>query len=196
MPRQDRKLQDGGVYHVINRGHNRHKIFRSQCDYSLFKEVIAFYKKRCNFKLYHYCLMPNHFHLILCIQKAKDLPEIMRGISKRYVNYYKRKYRFVGFLFQGRYKSSLIDKDEYLLQCARYVERNPLRAGLVTNIADYPWTSFNYYTRGISDDIIDANILYSTFGKTPSEKQEYYARFILKIHLYEELLERSLGTVI
>ena len=189
MPRAARILYDGAIYHIINRGHNRQRLFRESKDYIKFKDILRHYRKRYRFKLFHYCIMANHFHLIMKVTKGEELPLIMKGIAQKYVNYYKRKYHSVGYVFQSRYKSLIIEKDEYLLECARYIERNPLRANIVTNLAKYPWSSYNYYTKGIYDVIIDTQILYGIFGNTIEERQINYTRYISEPRPYETLLD-------
>ncbi|MEI6863291.1 MAG: transposase [Candidatus Omnitrophota bacterium] len=116
MGRRGRVLVGGGVYHIINRGHNRHKLFHEFEDYMEYKEIIRSYKNRFAFELFHYCLMPNHIHLLLRIAKGQDLPHLMQGITQRYAKHHKRRYKLIGNLFQGRYKSLYIDKDGYLLE--------------------------------------------------------------------------------
>ena len=116
MGRHNRILVDGGVYHIINRGHNRYKIFSTLDDYKVYKDIIRRYKKEFQFDIFHYCLMPNHIHLLLRIFKGIELPRLMQSVTQAYAKHYKKHYKFIGNLFQGRYKSPYIDKDEYLLQ--------------------------------------------------------------------------------
>ena len=140
MARIGRVLYDGAYYHIINRGHDRQALFKEEKDFIKFKEVIVAYLEKYDFRVFHYCFMSNHFHMLIQVMKGLELPHIMKGISLSYVNYYKRKYRKVGYIFQSRYKSLLIEKEEYLLECARYIERNPLRAKIVTDLSRYKWS--------------------------------------------------------
>jgi hypothetical protein len=113
----------------------------------------------------HYCLMPNHVHLLVQVEKAAHLPKFMQGILQVYAHHFKKQYEEVGFVFQNRYKSNLIENDSYLLECGRYIERNPLRAMLTEDLFTYPWSSFSFYAKGIDDGIIKiANPLYETFN--------------------------------
>src|SRR3989338_10445832 len=116
--------------------------------------------------------MSNHFHLLIQIMKERDLSRLMQGISQTYAKYHKRLYRTSGYLFQGRYKSFLIEKDEYLIGCDRYIERNPIRAGIVTDLSKYPWSSYNYYANGKPDDIITPDTIYEGFGRTLQERMK------------------------
>lgn len=196
MARTGRVLYDGAIYHIVNRGHNRQGLFRERADYIKFKEIVKQYTDRYKFKLSHYCIMTNHFHMVMQIVNAKDLSLIMKGLTQTYVNYHKRKYHTVGYLFQGRYKSFVIEKDEYLLECARYIERNPLRAGIVTDLSRYPWSSYNYYAKGKQDAIISEDMMYSTFGRTEEERQKGYEDYVSKARLYEALLDKAVEKLI
>lgn len=128
MPRGRRVLYDGAIYHIFNRGNNKQVVFRDGCDYKVFKELIKEFKKRYKFELFNYCFMVNHFHLLMKMIEGKYLPKIMQCILQVYARYHKRRYENVGYLYQGRYKGLIIEKEEYLSECARYIERNPLRA--------------------------------------------------------------------
>ena len=126
MGRGKRLLYDGAIYHIISRGHNRYRIFHTFKDYQSYLKLLKHYKPKFKFSLFHYCLMPNRIHLLLQIEKGKELPLLMQYINQAYVRCYKKSYKLIGNLFQGRYKALHIDKDEYLIECGRYIERNPL----------------------------------------------------------------------
>ncbi|MBU1871467.1 MAG: transposase, partial [Candidatus Omnitrophica bacterium] len=103
------------------------------------------------------------------------------------------RYECVGFTFQNRYKSHLIDKDAYLLECARYIERNPLRARLIDSLFSYPWSSFSFYAKGINDKIVTkVNLLYRGFGQTPQIRQKRYQKYILEERPYEVITDEAL----
>lgn len=159
MGRPSRILVDNGVYHIINRGHNRYRIFNSLDDYKTYKKIIRHYKKKFSFDLFHYCLMPNHIHLLFRVSSGSDLPGLMQAITQGYARYYKKRYGLIGNLFQGRYKGLYIEKDEYLLDCGRYIERNPLRANIVGDLSEYYFSSFGYYSKGREDDIVSSSPL-------------------------------------
>jgi len=192
MGRKGRVLIDGGVYHIINRGHNRYKLFRGLNDYKEYKEVIRSYKIKFSFELFHYCLMPNHIHLLLRISKGQDLPHLMQGITQKYAKHYRRMYKLIGNLFQGRYKSLYIDKDTYLLECGRYIERNPLRARMVTDIGQYYFSSYNFYARGKIDDIITTNPLYKELASDTTERMKLYVDYIIQERPYEGIVDKEL----
>ncbi len=192
MPRERRMLIDGGIYHIIQRGHNKTVLFREQSDFEKFKTTIKKYKNKFSFELYHYCLMVNHVHLILKIIKKEDLPQLMKGMLQAYSFHFRRKCDYSGYLYEGRYKSICIDKDEYLLECGRYIERNPIRAGIVDNPSEYPWSSYNYYANEKNDDIITADPLYETLGNTQNERKKIYAEYLSETRAYEKLLDETI----
>jgi putative transposase len=148
MPRKPRILLDGGFYHVLTRGNDKRRLFRDKRDHIFFLDTIRRYLVKFEIRIVHYCLMPTHLHFLARLDDAGDLPKFMQGILQVYADYFKRKYNSCGYVFQNRYKSLLIESEGYLLECGRYIERNPLRAGLVENIADYPWSSFSFYANG------------------------------------------------
>lgn len=195
MPRIKRQIVDNGIYHILNRGYNREGLFNKASDFTVFKEIIRKYKEKFSFELYNYCLMANHFHLLLSVSMAKDLSAIMKGICQSYANYYKRSYKHTGYLYQNRYKSIHIDRDAYLLECARYIERNPLRAKVVKDLSSYLWSSYNYYSKGIFDNIITANPLYETLGGTSKERRSSYIEYISEPRPYEQLLDEKIATL-
>ncbi len=174
MPRTARILVDQEDYHIVTRGIERRKLFRCPQDFKTFRGIIR--KNLVCFKIdiLNYCFMSNHMHLLIQVQIASDLAKFMKSILQVYANQFRRKYRSVGYIFQNRYKSKLIDSEVYLLECCRYIERNPLRANLVTDLLDYPWSSFSYYAMGKEDDIITlSNPMYLELGASPYHKIEY-----------------------
>lgn len=191
MGRPKRELVDGGVYHVISRGHNRYEIFNSPSDYAAYKKLLSHYKTKFCFDLFHYCLMPNHIHLLLRIARGPELPQLMQGLNQAYAKHYKRSYGLIGNLFQGRYKGLMIGGDEYLLECARYIERNPLRAGMVKDPAEYDFSSFNHYAGGIKDGIITLNPKYEELSVNRKERIKLYTEYLLRPRAYETIIDRK-----
>ncbi len=192
MARKARELVDGGVYHIIARGHNRHKLFHSLDDYKIYKKIIRDYTSIFNFDIFHYCLMPNHVHMLLKVKSGLELPRIMQGINQSYSRHYKRAYNLVGNVFQGRYKGLLIDKDEYLLECGRYIERNPLRARIVGNIAEYYFSSYNFYAKNRKDNILTSNPLYNELSKDSDERMKIYKEYLIQTRPYECIVDERL----
>jgi putative transposase len=147
------QLEQSLVYHVINRGIICQAIFHSQEDVGQFISLLRRYQKRFHFKVYHWCIMHNHYHLVLELQESTELSKIIGAIQQLYALYHHKRYQTAGQLFQGRFKSQAIEKANYLLACARYVERNPLRAGLVKLPWEWPWSSACYYILKKEDGI-------------------------------------------
>ena len=191
MPTQGRIIYDGAVCHIIQRGNNRQKIFREEEDYAMLLSLIKGYQDKIAFEVYNYCLMSNHLHILMKIIEKDDLSKLMQGVFQSFRFYYKRKYRYVGYLYQGRYKSKLIEKDSYLLECARYIERNPLRAGIVKDLATYKWSSYNFYVYGQKNDIITENPMYLTLDNDFIARQEAYGRYVLTPRAYEDIIDKE-----
>lgn len=141
MPRTSRASQGGYVYHVINRGNAGTKVFRKQDDYRAFIQLMVDANQRLAMRLTGYCLMPTHFHLILWPYGDADLSRWMQWLLTSHVRRYHRHYRSSGHVWQGRFKAFPIEQDEHYLTVLRYVERNPLRAGLTLRAEDWRWSS-------------------------------------------------------
>lgn len=178
MPRPLRMIVDGGTYHVLTRGNNGQRVFHEDADYQRYLRIVSAYVQDYQVKLYHFALMPNHVHLVVGVIRGETLSQAMHGINLVYVQFYRRRYQFRGHLWQGRFKSLLIDRDSYLLACGRYIELNPVRAGLVRHPADYPWSSYRVYAHGVGNPLITPDPLYDTMGATAGERQERYQQFV------------------
>lgn len=158
MPRPLRITNPNIPFHVLNRGNNRQAIFLEEEDYLRFLKLIRRYKEKPGFRLYHFCLMPNHYHLLLESTKEGGLTEAMAGLAISYSKYFSRKYQTVGHFWQGRFKSSLVDREEYFLWCGLYIELNPLRAGLVKAPQEWRWSSYSFYAQGKAEPLIEGLI--------------------------------------
>ncbi|MDD5729877.1 MAG: transposase [Candidatus Omnitrophica bacterium] len=192
MPRAPRILVDNGYYHVVTRGIDRRKLFRYNCDYDYFLKVTTKYLSKFQIYILHYCLMPNHLHLLVKAGKAEDLPKFMQAVLQVYAAYFRKKYDCVGFVFQNRYKSCLIDSESYLLECARYIERNPLRAKLIDNLLQYPWSSFLMYAKGVQNDIINLiNPLYPGLSITGQECRKKYFGYVTQNRPYDHIVDKE-----
>ena len=142
MPRTARFTIENGYYHIITRGNQKQIVFKEETDYTIYLNILNKYRKRYKAKLYCYCLMPNHVHLLLEVSEPQALRKFMSGLNLSYTVYFNAKYNKVGHLWQDRYISRLIHKDKYLLDCINYIETNPIRANLVQDITIYPWSSY------------------------------------------------------
>lgn len=193
MPRARRLVSDDSVFHIVQRGNNKQTIFREDKDFEKFLSIIRKYIAKFKVEIYHYCLMRNHIHILLKIFKKETLSKIMQGIFQSYRFYYKRNYGYIGYLYQGRYKSELIQDDSYLSECGRYIERNSLRAGIVKAPHEYKWSSCKRYISGQKDDIITENPLYEGFGKTIENRRSAYKEYVSTARPYEEMIDRQFG---
>ncbi|PHR53871.1 MAG: transposase [Arcobacter sp.] len=141
MPRVARALADDQIYHIINRGNRREKIFHDEYDFTKILELFSKAKDRFRIKIYAYCLMDNHYHLVLYTEYGKSLSECMQWIGTSYVRYYNKRYKTSGHLWQGRYKSFIVQKESYFISLIKYVEANPLRANIVKDASEYKYSS-------------------------------------------------------
>ena len=153
MPRSARITIKKSCYHIITRGNQKQTVFKEPADYQKYLLLITRYKNRYHFKLFCFCLMPNHVHLIIEVDNPKHLNKIMHGLDLSYTLYFNSKYEKVGHLWQDRFKSKIIEKDAYLIECIRYIEANPVRANLASSIQQYPWSSFNFKENTILDSL-------------------------------------------
>ena len=166
------------IYHVTSRGNARRKIFLDDNDKTKFLATLAWVVERFDWICHAYCLMGNHFHLLIETPKA-NLSRGMRQLNGVYTQHFNRRHRKSGHLFQGRYKAILIDKDSYLLELARYVVLNPVRAKMVKSVEKYPWSSYRA-TVGLAPPIpaLTTNWLLGQFAKTTPAARKRYAIFV------------------
>ena len=142
MPRTARLILPGMPCHIIQRGHNRSACFGSTGDYRLYLRILEEQALDHDCKVHAYVLMTNHIHLLLTPAKANGVSQMMRFVGQQYVRYYNKKYDRTGSMWEGRFKSCVVDTDTYLLACYRYIEMNPVRAGMVKRPVDYAWSSY------------------------------------------------------
>lgn len=186
MSRRPRVFAPGLLYHVIVRGNQRRKTFRRDEDYKAYLDRLEKYRGRCRVKIYAYCLMPNHVHLLL-ETGTTPLAKLMQGLQQSYTQYFNRGYRKVGHLFQGRYKAIICDKDKYLLSLIRYIHLNPVRAGLSKRPERYAYSGHASYLMNGTPKVIEIGPIlrllggkkaYERFvlaGISESHNEEYYA---------------------
>ncbi|BCV23997.1 transposase [Gelria sp. Kuro-4] len=176
MARQPRIHVPNTYYHVTARGNNKEKVFLSTSDYERYLKCLGEYKERFDFHILAYALMPNHVHFLFHIGEV-PLSHIMHGLQVSYTQYFNRKYERVGHVFQGRYFARLIDSDSYLLQAVRYINQNPLRAGIVPNLAAYKWCS---HTEMLAKraSLVDREKVLRWFAEDPRKALQLYCRFM------------------
>jgi REP element-mobilizing transposase RayT len=144
MARQWRITFPGAFYHIMSRGNERQDIFRCDDDRKMFLDLIGDFSERFEIDMFTYVLMDNHFHLLLRTRQA-NLPKAMQWLGTTYTRKFNNRHDRSGHLFQGRYKSILVENDQYLLHLSCYIHRNPIRAGIISRLADYPWSSYPSY---------------------------------------------------
>ncbi len=164
MPRRARLKSESGIYHVMLRGINQQVIFGDEEDNQKFLEVLNDCKAVSGYKLFAYCLMGNHIHLLIKVEK-EEIEQIFKRIGGRYVYWYNGKYSRAGHLFQDRYKSEPVETDEYFLAVLRYIHQNPVKAGLSKTVDEYNWSSYHEYITPKKDQLTDTEIALEMIGK-------------------------------
>ena|SRR3989338_1559018 len=179
MPRSPRLLLPLSFYHVMTRGNNKNTIFRFDSDYFYFLNLIEKYKKELEFHLFHYCLMPNHVHLLIQTKKADHFSLFMKKLNLAYFHYYRRHYEWIGHFWQDRFKSQPVGKDDYFIQCGKYIELNPVRANIVEKPEDYYYSSYRYYIFGEKNSLITEDFMYQSLSSKKEERQKKYNEMIV-----------------
>jgi putative transposase len=187
MPRLPRPVENGLVFHAINRGNNRADVFTDADDCTAFLGALAKAKRRYPFRLLGYCLMTNHFHLLLRPEQKVSVSRILQSVTVAHTWGHHKRHRTVGHVWQGRFKSPVVQDDAHLLTVLRYIEANPLRAGLVTDPADYPWSSFPAHGLGRDDPLLDPEPLLDALGRTPAERRWRWRRRVISPQREQEL---------
>ncbi|MDD5085452.1 MAG: transposase [Candidatus Omnitrophica bacterium] len=156
MSRELRTLIDGGYYHLTAKGNNDLFLFDRKDRFERFRILLKAAKEKFAWRLYHYCIMSNHVHLLAQVLRGEDLPCLMRYLLLEYSRWYGKQTGYKGHVWRGRYKCRIIEKEDYLLKCGRYIETNPLRAGVVDDLSEYPWSSYHHYMLGKPDELVDS----------------------------------------
>lgn len=154
MPIVSRTFIDYACYHIVTRGNQKQIVFKGGEDYRRYLSTLRKAKRKHSVALYAYCLMPTHVHLLIEPASARDMSKFMHWLSRGYTSYFNNKYEKVGHLWQGRYKSKPIIKGQYLIHCAHYIETNPLRKNMITDISEYLWSSYKERCLSTNTDAI------------------------------------------
>jgi len=178
MPRKPRFTINNGFYHVLSRGHNKKTIFHNDRDFSKYLKLLLTGKISYGLKIYNYTLMSNHVHLIIMSPTGVNLSRGMRFLNQTYAQYYRAKYGGVGYVWQGRFKSFLIQSGRYLLTCAGYIEINPVKAGIVSKPWNYRWSSCRAYISDYKNKLLDLNPEYLGLSNEIVERRKTYAQFL------------------
>lgn len=174
MPRQQRYRLPGVPQHVIQRGNNRQVTFFDQSDYTHYLEDLQEATEKWGCDIHAYVLMTNHVHLLMTPNKAESIAKVMQSVGRKYVRYINGVYRRSGTLWEGCYKSSVIQSDRYLLTCYRYIELNPVRARIVESPGDYRWSSNRHNAHGHPSQLVKVHPEYLKLGDDERERQYAY----------------------
>ncbi len=164
--------------HVILRGNNREAIFAVDEDYQFFKEVLLAAAQRYGLAIHAYVLMTNHIHLLVSPETAESLPKALQSLGRRYVQYFNYRYRRTGTLWEGRYRATIVEAERYLFECMRYIELNPLRAGMVAHAGDYPWSSYPANAAGAPDALVTPHLLYQHLAPDEGGRRAAYGELL------------------
>jgi len=198
-----KKYIENGYYHIYNRGHDERIVFLDDQDYKVFlrllklsltpkneienADLIRITNRADSVELISYCLMPNHFHLLLKQIEKTGMENFMRGIMTAYVKYFNKKYERMGSLFQGRYKAISIEKDEYLTHLSRYIHMNPVKINPI--LEEYPYSSYKYYLNGNNPKWLKSKFIMDFFSEDPKEYKKFIEdKKIEDMFLPEELI--------
>ena len=171
MPRPYRLQSEDCFYHITSRGDDRKKIFVSEGDFIKFLKYISLAKAKFKFYIYAYCLMPNHYHLLLETSQP-NISRIMHYINGSYTTYFNIRRKRCGHVFQGRFKSIVVDKDSYFLELSRYIHLNPLKAKMIDSPEKYPWSSYSGYL-GKRDDLLDKDKIQQCLDMGTSQYKQF-----------------------
>ena len=174
MARLPRLIVPGQPHHVIQTGNNNQPVFLDAADYQTFLGWLRTAAKNHKVAIHAYALMPNHLHLLVTPADENGLGQMMQWVGRYYVPYFNQKYGRSGTLWNGRYKTSLIDADQYFMLCSRYIEFNPVRNGMVGKAEDYPWSSYAHHAGIRADGLIIDHPKVWELGNTPFQREAAY----------------------
>ena len=174
MARPPRIVLPGQPAHVVQRGHNRQPVFFDPLDYRQYLSHLADAAKKTACNVHAYVLMTNHVHLLVTPTRADSLSRLMQSVNRRYVRFINTRYQRRGTLWEGRFKSALIDTDRYLLACSRYIEMNAVRAGMVDTPAVYRWSSYRCNAFGLQDHLVTPHATYLMLANTGDARRKAY----------------------
>lgn len=190
MPRRARVLLPGVTLHLIQRGNNRSACFYAKDDCFFYLEQLADQAKKHGCAIHAWCLMTNHVHLLLTPIKPESAGLMMKGLGQRYVQYINRTYRRSGTLWEGRYRSCLMQEEAYVLACYRYIELNPVRAGMVEHPGEYRWSSYRANAQAELSSLISPHPLYESLGSNRMQRSDIYRelfRYQLDLGLVDQI---------
>jgi putative transposase len=192
MARLSRLAVAGCVHHVLQRGLDRRPVFHDETDFRRMLDDLSALCRQGALAVHAYVLMPDHFHLLLTPADAQGLSRTMQALGRRYVRWFNRRHERAGTLWEGRFRSTVLEPERYLLDCMRYIELNPVRAAYVADAASYPWSSLAHHLGLRIDPLITDHPQFWSLGNTPFERQAAYAK-LCAAPLDAALLEQMRG---
>jgi putative transposase len=190
MARRARLVLPGVPLHIIQRGNNRHACFTSDTDYRVYLSMLHEASTASDCAIHAYVLMTNHVHLLLSSGNIGSPSTLMKALGQRYSQYVNRRYGRTGTLWEGRFRSCLVESERYLLTCQRYIELNPVRAAMVPWPGGYQWSSYHANASGTRDSLVTPHELYERLGKCPDERQAAYRQLF-----DEEISQTTIATL-
>jgi putative transposase len=178
MARLPRLTVAGYPHHLIQRGNDRQAIVRDDADREKLLSLVAEYAASFNVAIHAYVLMDNHFHLLATPEYDDGVPKWMQAVGRSYVRYFNARHHRTGTLWEGRYKSNLIESERYLLACMVYVDLNPVRAGMVDLPGDFKWSSHRHCIGQVSDKLVTPHALFWGLGNTPFAREAAYRELV------------------
>ncbi|GAC19579.1 transposase [Paraglaciecola arctica] len=188
MARLPRLNLAGIPQHVVQRGNNRQVSFFAEQDYAVYLDKLKDYAKKYQVNVHAFVLMTNHVHLLMTPETEKGVSQLMQSLGRYYVMYINKTYQRTGTLWEGRYKSTLVDSDNYFLLVSRYIELNPVRANMVEHPAEYPWSS--YHGNALNKDValLSPHHCYQSLGTNKEGRKQAY-KYLFKHHIPELTLQ-------
>ena len=190
MARLPRYVIPGQPQHIIQRGNNRQVIFASDADYQFFRDALVEAAGRFGLAIHSYVWMTNHIHLLASPLYADSISKALQSVGRRYVQYYNHTYQRTGTLWEGRYRATVIDSEQYLLKLMHYIDMNPVRAGIVRHPRQYAWSSYRHYAdgdKGPNSSWLMPHQLYLALGRTDEERRLAYQQLFASIAAEEDL---------
>ena len=188
MPRRSRLIYPGVPLHIIQRGNNRQACFFADEDYCVYLDWLSKYAAQSGCLIHSFVLMTNHVHILLTPENDSSAGDLMKRLGQRYVQYINRTYKRSGTLWEGRFRSCIIQQENYLLTCQRYIELNPVRAEMVEHPGEYRWSSYGTNARGENSAVVTRHPLYLLLGKTEQERQAAYLE-LFRYHLDPKIID-------
>lgn len=188
MPRKPRVSAAGVAEHVIQRGNNRQVVFLRESDKKCYVTWLKQYAQKYEVQIHAWVLMTNHVHILCTPSSETGISQMMQSLGRMYVRYFNKSHKRTGTLWEGRYRSCVVQEEGYLMQVYRYIELNPVRAGLVKHPAEFSWSSYQCNGLGKTSDLLTPHPLYLSLGKNDFTRLDSYRAFIEQ-HFDSRLLE-------